>query len=86
MALDIFEQEKIITYRENDLELLMSVRNGKYMNEDGTYEQEFFDMVDDYEKRLDYAAKNTSLPAHPNMKRIEEFIISVNEKVIKDEI
>ncbi|MDR2568995.1 MAG: nucleotidyltransferase domain-containing protein, partial [Oscillospiraceae bacterium] len=33
MALDIFEQEKIITYRENDLELLMSVRNGKYMNE-----------------------------------------------------
>jgi hypothetical protein len=43
-------------------------------------------MVDDYEKRLDYAVKNTSLPAHPNMKRIEEFVISVNERVIKDEI
>ena len=86
MALDIFELEKIITYREKDLELLMSVRNGKYMNEDGTYKQEFFDMVDEYEKKLDYAVKNTSLPVYPNIKRIEEFVISANERVVKNEI
>ena len=40
----------------------------------------------EYEKRLDYAVKNTSLPVHPNMKRIEEFVISVNERVVKNEI
>jgi predicted nucleotidyltransferase len=86
MAIDIFEQEKIITYRENDLDLLRSIRDGKYMYEDRTYHQEFFDMVDDSEKRLEYAVENTSLPEHPDMKQIEEFVINVNERVVRDEI
>ena len=83
MAIDIFEKEEIITYRENDLELLSSIRNGQYMNEDGTYKQEFFEVVDGYEKRLDYAVNNSSLPAHPNHKLVQEFVMSVNERVIK---
>jgi predicted nucleotidyltransferase len=83
MALDIFEKEEIITHRGNDLELLMSIRNGKYMNEDGTYQAEFFDMVTDFENRLDYAMKNTSLPDKPNFKLVEEFVINVHERVIK---
>lgn len=37
MCLDIFEKEEIVTYRENDRELLLEIRRGKYMNEDGTY-------------------------------------------------
>ena len=35
MAIDLFEKEEIITYREDDLDLLLSIRNGKYMNADG---------------------------------------------------
>jgi hypothetical protein len=82
MAIDIFEKEEIITYRSDDLDLLLSIRNGKYMNDDGTYNYEFFELVNDYEKRLDYAVSNSSLPAKPNYKMIEEFVISVNERVI----
>lgn len=82
MCFDILEKEEINTYRENDLELLMSVRNGKYMNEDGTYQPEFFELVESFEKRMKYAAENTSLPEKPDMKRIEEFVISVNERVL----
>jgi len=37
-------------------------------------------MVSDYEKRLKYAKENTSLPDKPNMKFIEEFVISVNRR------
>jgi predicted nucleotidyltransferase len=85
MAIDIFEKEEIITYRKNDLDLLLSIRNGKYMNEDGTYQAEFFEMVGDYEKRLEYAVNNSSLPEQPNMKLIEEFMVSVNEKVVRGE-
>lgn len=85
MAIDIFEKEEIITYREDDLELLQSIRNGKYMNEDGTYQKEFFDLVSEYEKRLEYAINNSSLPAQPNYKRIEEFVMSVNERVVLGE-
>lgn len=82
MCLDILEKEDIITYRENDHDLLMSIRSGVYQREDGTYRPEFFDMVNDLENRLSYAKKNTALPDHPNMRLVEEFVISVNRRSI----
>jgi len=85
MCLDILEREEINTYRENDLEFLMSIRNGKYQKEDGTFYMEFFDMVTEYENRLKYAENNTSLPDKPNYDRIEEFVMEINKKVVNDE-
>lgn len=78
MCLDILEKEEIRTYREDDRDFLLSIRNGAFRNEDGTYRQEFFDLVSDFENRLKYAKENTSLPVKPNMKRIEELVMSVN--------
>lgn len=83
MCLDILEKEDIITYREADHDMLMSIRKGQFRNEDGTYRQEFFDMVNEFEKRLQYAKKNTALPDKPNMKRVEEFVMSVNMDAIQ---
>lgn len=80
MCLDILENEDIHTYRANDHDLLMSIRNGAFQNEEGSYKQEFFDMVSDFEKRMNYAKEQTSLPEHPNMKRIEEFVMDVNRR------
>lgn len=82
MCIDILEKEEILTYRENDIDLLMDIRNGYYMNPDGTYCPEFFEMLDDLKNRLEYAKENTSLPAHPNMKRVEEFVMSVNRRAL----
>lgn len=82
MCLDILENEEIRTYREDDRDFLLSIRNGAFQNEDGTYRQEFFDLVSDFEKKLKYAKENTSLPAKPNMKRIEEFVMSVNKAAL----
>ncbi|MGN1136583.1 MAG: hypothetical protein ACI4SF_10230 [Oscillospiraceae bacterium] len=42
-------------------------------------------MVNDYEKRLEYAKNNTSLPDKPDFKKINEFVASVNERVVKGE-
>jgi len=83
MCIDILEKEEIITYRENDRDMLLEIRNGKYMREDGTYDAAFFDMVNEYEKRLNYARKNTSLPKNPDIKKIEEFMIDINMRIIK---
>lgn len=47
---------------------------------------EFYEMVDDYEKKLEYAKNNTSLPDNPDYKKINEFVASVNERVVKGEI
>ena len=80
MCLDILEKGDIITYRDNDLDLLMSIRHGKYQKEDGTYRQEFFDMVSEFEKKLAYAKENTSLPEHPDMKKVEEFVMDVDRR------
>lgn len=82
MCIDILEKEEIVTYRGDDLELLMSIRNGAYQNEDGTYKPEFKELIDDLKKRLDYAKENTSLPEHPNMKQVEEFVMSVNRRAL----
>ena len=85
MCLDILEKEEVNTYRGNDLELLMHIRHGGYQKEDGTFRMEFFDMVSEYGKRLEYAAANTGLPEKPDFGRIEEFVMSVNEKVVRGE-
>jgi len=86
MSLDILEKQEINTYRIKELALLKSIRVGEFQKADGGFRQEFYDLLKDYEKKLDYAAKNTALPDLPDMKRVEEFIIYVNERVVKDEI
>lgn len=81
-GLDILEKGDIFTYRGENREMLLEIRNGKYQNEDGIYRQEFFDMVSEYEKKLDYAKRNSSLPDTPDMKRIQEFVMDVNKKAL----
>lgn len=84
MCFDILEKEEINTYREKEREFLLSIRNGKFMKEDGSYRSEFFEMVNEYEKRLEYAKENTALPKEPDMKKIGEFVMEINEKVVKE--
>lgn len=86
MAIDILEKGKVNTYRKKEQQLLLSIRRGDYQKVDGTFRDEFYEMVSEYEKKLDYAAKNTILPDEPDMKRVQEYVMSVNEKVVKDEI
>ncbi len=82
MCLDILEKEEINTYREKEHDLLMDIRSGIYMHDNGNMRQEFWDLLNEYEKRFKYAKENTSLPENPDYKQVEEFVISVNERVI----
>ena len=83
MCLDIVEKQEIITYREADLELLNSIRRGDFLDENTQPIPEFYDMLNDYEKRLDYAAKNTSLPRFTDQKAINELLYTINEDIVK---
>lgn len=83
MGIDILEGKGVKTYRENDIDLLLSIRKGYYQKEDSTYYPEFFEMIDDLENKLNYAKKNTELPLRPNLKKIEELMIEINRSVIK---
>lgn len=86
MSIDILEKEEIITYREVEHELLMSIRNGEYLDKNRQPSAAFYDLLNDYEKRFDYAKQNTSLPDIPDYKRINEFKMYVNEQIVRGEI
>lgn len=86
MALDILEKQEINTFREHEHELLMDIRAGKYQKADGTFDDAFYDMLTDFEKRLHYAAEHTELPDEPDLSAVQDFVMSVNERVVCDEI
>lgn len=84
MCFDILERQEIVTYREKEHDLLMDIRNGKYLNEDYKPISEFYEMVNELEKRLDYDKENTDLPDNPSYTKINEFVMDVNERVVRD--
>lgn len=86
MCIDILEKEEIITYRTSEHDLLMSIRNGEYLDDNRQPTASFYDLLNEYEKRFDYAKKNTSLPDTPDYKRINEFKMYVNEKIVRGDI
>lgn len=86
MALDILEKGEINTYREKEHGLLMDIRFGKYRKEDGVFHESFYEMLSDFEKKLHYAAEHTDLPEEPDMAKVQELVMAINERVVRDEI
>ena len=82
---DILENGEIITYRDKEHDLLMDIRNGKYLDNNRQPIPEFFEIVDGLERRLEYAKENTDLPNSPDYNKIKEFVMDVNERVVKEE-
>lgn len=82
MCFDILEKGEINTYREQEHDLLMAIRNGEYLDENRQPISEFYDLVNELEGRLDYDKDNTDLPEEVHMKRIEDFVFTVNRDVI----
>ena len=83
MCLDILEKEEINTFRDKDHDFLMEIRNGKFLDKDSHPVPEFYEMVSDYEKRLKYAAEHSNLPDKPDYDAINDFLMSVNERIVK---
>lgn len=81
MCIDILEKEEIVTYRESDHDLLMSIRRGDYLD-GGRIRPEFTEILAGLEGRLEYAKANSSLPERPDYAKINEFVMSVNYMVV----
>lgn len=86
MCEDMLLFGEINTYREKEHDLLMSIRRGEFLGEDGKPNKEFFELVEEYDDRLQRAKEKSVLPEKPNMKRIEEFMIDINEKIVNEEL
>jgi predicted nucleotidyltransferase len=86
MAIDILNKGEINTFRRDEHELLLSIRRGEYQKSDGTFSKEFYEIVSEYESKLSEATKNTKLPDEPDMEKVEKYVMSVNTKVVHDDI
>lgn len=83
MCFDILESGEIKTYRDKEHDFLMSIRNGKYLDENRQPTQEFYEIVDKLENHLEYLKDHTSLPDDVNMSQVHDFVMSVNDEVCK---
>lgn len=86
MCIDILEKEEIITFRAEEHNLLMSIRNGEYLDSNRQPTTAFYDLLNEYEKRFEYAKQNTSLPDVPDYKKINKFKMYVNERIVRGEV
>lgn len=82
MCFDILEKGEINTFREAEHDLLMSIRNGKYLDENRQPTKEFYEIIDEYESRLDRLRTTTDLPEAVDMNKVMDFVAEVNEKVV----
>ena len=83
MCFDILEKEEINTYREDEHDLLMSIRSGEYLDKNRQPIDEFYELVNELEGRLNYDKDNTNLPEAVDAKRIEDFVYDVNYSIVK---
>lgn len=82
MGIDILEKGEINTYRVAEHDLLMKARNKGFLNEEGVPSKEFYDIVNEYSQRMDYAAKHTILPIRPDQKRIDDWLCWANNLIM----
>jgi hypothetical protein len=85
MAIDILEKGEIRTHRVDDLPTLLAIRKGEYMLPDGTFSPEFYEILEEYERRLDEAAAKTVLPDNPDMDKVGRFVERINRYAISGE-
>lgn len=82
MLFDILEKGEINTYRKNDKDFLIEIRNGKFLNEEKQPVDEFYDLINEYESRLNNLKDHTDLPDNPDYKRINKFLADANWSVL----
>lgn len=86
MGIDILEKEQILTHRREDLPVLLSIRRGDYMLPDGTFSSDFYELLEEYERKFDEAAQKTSLPDQPDMSAVGQFVERVNRFAVTGEL
>lgn len=82
MCFDILEKGEINTYRDKEHDMLMDIREGKYLDANRQPIPEFYEAVDKLDERLAYDKKNTDLPDTPNMDEVGDFILYMNDRYV----
>ena len=81
MVFDILEKGMVKTYRDEEHQILMDIRNGSLLESDGlTPSKQFYVLLSELDNRLKYDKQNTKLPDEPDYKAIDELFIQLAGK------
>ena len=69
---------------ETHFHKVKNIRFGKYQTDEGTFSDSFYDMMREYEKKLHCASEHTDLEDKLDYKRVQELVMTINERVICD--
>jgi predicted nucleotidyltransferase len=81
---DILEKHEIITARP-ERDFLLEIRNGKFIK-DGALTEEFKNYHEQLEEKLHELSLSTTLQEKPKFKEVNEWVKSVNSRVVKDTV
>lgn len=73
------------TFRANDHELLMRIRNGEFRKDDGGVKDEFYTLLNKLENDSNALSKETLLPNKPDFEKLNNFLIELNLEGLKNE-
>ncbi len=82
MVIDMLENGTLHTYMGEHIPMLLDIRKGKFMLEDGTYDSAFYDMLWDIKNRYEYAKTHTEIPDKPDLEWVNDFKMRVNKDII----
>ena len=85
-CIQILTEGTMNTYRKQEHDFLMDIRNGKYTDENDQMTDEFFHIIDDLEAKMQKAAANSLLPEKPDYKAIDAFLCDINSRIVNNEI
>lgn len=80
MACEILEDGNLHTFRKEEHDMLMAIRNGAYRTPTGRVKKSFYTLLNSLEERLMEAKKTTGLPRAVNKKLISDFMTDVFKK------
>ena len=80
---ELLESGQVHTNREKDADLLIPIRDGKYILPNCNIDDAFFDILNPLLQRVEYARENTVLPPEPDNDLVNEFVMEISRKVIR---
>ena len=77
---DILKTGDVKTYRGDDIDLLMKIRSGLYLDDSGNVHDGYWKLVESCLHNIDTAYSESNLPDSVDMKSIDEFLIKNTKK------
>lgn len=77
MGYDLNTTGEVKTFRDKDHDLLMDLKSGVYLDDTHKIRSEYFDIVEEAKKKWKYSCENSVLPEKPNMKVLNELIMTI---------